>query len=71
MKNTVTVLLAKCPRITPIKQVNTLADKILFLLDNDQLRTEMGRARRRRVEQYFELNYCTDKIIEAIEKAIR
>lgn len=54
--------------LIPIKQVSALVDKILCLLENEQLRTEMGQAGRRRVEQHFELDYCTEKIVEALEK---
>lgn len=55
--------------LIPIKQVTALVDKILSLLDNEQLRTRMGQAGRLRMEQYFELDYCTEKIVEALEKA--
>jgi glycosyltransferase involved in cell wall biosynthesis len=57
--------------LVPVKQVNPLVDKIMLLLDNEQLRTQMGRAGRQRIEQYFELGYCTNKIVEALEKAMR
>ncbi len=56
--------------LVPVKNATALAEKILVLLDNEQLRLQMGRAARQRVEQHFELNYCTEKIIEALEKAI-
>ena len=55
--------------LVPIKKVTPLVEKILRLLDDEQLRTRMGQAGRERVEQYFELDYCTDKIVEALEKA--
>jgi len=56
--------------LVPVKQVSPLADKITLLLANEHLRKEMGQAGRQRVEQYFELGYCTEKIVEALEKAI-
>ncbi len=56
--------------LVPIKQAPPLASKILSLLDNERLRTELGQAGRQQVEQYFELDYCTERIIEALEKAM-
>jgi glycosyltransferase involved in cell wall biosynthesis len=57
--------------LVPVKQVAPLADKISILLDNPQLCRDMGRAGRQRAEKYFELNHCTEKIVEAIEIACR
>lgn len=56
--------------LVPVKQVSPLADKILLLLSNEHLRKEMGQAGRQRVEQHFELRYCTERIVETLEKAI-
>ncbi len=56
--------------LVPVKQISPLANKILLLLDNENLRKEMGQAGRQRVEQCFELRYCTERIVEALEKAI-
>lgn len=56
--------------LIPVKQVDPLVDKLLLLLDDEQLERQMGQAGRQRVEQYFDLGYCTEKIIEALEKAI-
>jgi glycosyltransferase involved in cell wall biosynthesis len=56
--------------LVPVKQAEPLADKLLLLLDDEQLRRKMGQAGRLRVEQHFELSYCTKKIAEALEKAI-
>ena len=55
--------------LVPIKKATALVEKILQLLDDKQSRTRMGKAGRKRVEQYFGLDYCTDKIVEALEKA--
>jgi len=55
--------------LVPIKEAAPLVDKILYLLDNEQVQTQMGRAARQLVERHFELDYCTDKIIKALEKA--
>jgi glycosyltransferase involved in cell wall biosynthesis len=56
--------------LVPVKQVDPLVDKISLLLDDKQLRMQMGQAGRQRVEQYFELDYCTKKIVDALEKAV-
>ncbi len=56
--------------LIPVKQVVPLVDRIMLLLDDKQLRRQMGRAGRKRVEQHFELGSCTDKIVQALEKAI-
>jgi glycosyltransferase involved in cell wall biosynthesis len=54
--------------LVPVKQVTALVEKILLLLDDEQLRTQMGQAGRQRAEKDFELNYCTDMIVETLEK---
>lgn len=55
--------------LVPTKQVSALVEKVLFLLDNEQMRIQMGQVGRQHVEQYFELDYCTDRIVDALEKA--
>lgn len=54
--------------LIPIKQVNPLVEKITQLVDDPQLSTKMGQAGRKHIEQYFELNYCTQKILETLER---
>lgn len=55
--------------LIPVKQVTYLVEKTSCLLDNQELRAQMGRAARQRVEQHFGLDYCTKRIVEALEKA--
>jgi glycosyltransferase involved in cell wall biosynthesis len=55
--------------LVPIKDVGALADKIVLLLDNKQLRVQMGQTGREYVEENFELGYCTERILEALEEA--
>lgn len=55
--------------LVAVKQTNPLVDKISMLLNNPHLCHSMGQAGRQRVEQYFELNHCTEKIVETIETA--
>jgi glycosyltransferase involved in cell wall biosynthesis len=55
--------------LVPIKQLTPLADRISYLLCNEQRRAQMGRAARQRAEQHFGLDYCTEEIVEALEKA--
>ncbi|HUW18209.1 MAG TPA: glycosyltransferase family 4 protein [Sedimentisphaerales bacterium] len=55
--------------LVPIKELTPLVDRISCLLCNEQRRKQMGRAARQRVEQHFGLDYCTEKIVEALEKA--
>ena len=55
--------------LVPAKQVLPIIDKIKVLLDDDKLRDKMGKAGRTRVENHYELNYCTILILDAIEKA--
>jgi glycosyltransferase involved in cell wall biosynthesis len=57
--------------LIPIKQTTPLVNKILHLLGDEQLRQEMGKAGRQRVEQHFELSSCTDKIVEVLERACK
>jgi len=56
--------------LVPIRDAAAVADGIVSLVDNRHLRQKMGRAARQRVEQNFELEYCTKKIVEALEKAM-
>jgi glycosyltransferase involved in cell wall biosynthesis len=57
--------------LVPVKQVEPLAKKIWCLLDDEQLRTHMGQAGIRRVESHFESDYCTERIVNALEDACR
>lgn len=54
--------------IVPRKDVDALADKIIELVMNPQMRTIMGKNGRKRVMQYYEWNKCVDKIIGAYKK---
>ena len=56
--------------LVPVKQAEPLADKLLLLLDDEQLRRRMGQAGRQHVQQHFEVEYCTKKIVEALEQAV-
>lgn len=56
--------------LVPVKQATILSDKISFLLGNKLLQTQMGKAGRKLVEQHFEFNYCTGRIVEVLEEAI-
>lgn len=60
---------SKTGYLVPVRQVDPLIEKIELLVDDDNLRTSMGQAGRQRIERYFEANYCTDKIVEALEMA--
>jgi glycosyltransferase involved in cell wall biosynthesis len=62
---------SKTGLLIPIKQVSSLADSILYLLDNRQLRIQMGEAGRKRVEEYYEISACTHKIADALDEACR
>jgi glycosyltransferase EpsD len=53
--------------LVPVKQAIPLADKISILLNDAELCRRMGLAGRQRAEQCFELSYCTEKIIDALE----
>jgi glycosyltransferase involved in cell wall biosynthesis len=55
--------------LIPVKQVEPLVDKIDLLATNEAVRIMMGRAGRKRVEQYFASDICTDKIVKALECA--
>ena len=56
--------------LIPVKKAEPLADKIQLLVDDEKLRLQMGQMGRRRAEVYFEVGYCTNKIVEALEKAM-
>ena len=59
---------SKTGYLVPVRQVAPLIEKIELLVDDDNLRTSMGQAGRQRIERYFEANYCTERIVEALEK---
>ena len=56
--------------LIPIKQVGPLVEKITQLVNDPQLSAKMGKAGREHIEQHFELNYCTEKIVETLNKVI-
>lgn len=55
--------------LVPVKQVGPLVEKMELLADDRSLRDNFGRHGRERIEKEFEIKYCTDKILTAIEKA--
>jgi len=65
-----TVLNGETGFLIPLRDPGSLSDKILTLLDDHQLQKAMGKKGRQRIERYFGLNFCTEKIIEALGKAI-
>ena len=48
-----------------------LCEKIIFLADNPEVRIEMGRAGRERVEKYFSWDFSIPHLISAYEYVIR
>jgi glycosyltransferase involved in cell wall biosynthesis len=57
--------------LIPVKQVQPLVDRIVQMLDDAALRTRMGQAGRRRVEGRFELERCTQQIVDVLETIAR
>ncbi len=56
--------------LVPIKQSSPIANKIIYLINDEKKRRQMGYAARQYIEKYFELDYCTKKIVESLEKAM-
>jgi glycosyltransferase involved in cell wall biosynthesis len=56
--------------LVPVRMVEPLAERLEALLDDPGLRTRMGQAGRRRVEQVYELDHCTRAIVEVLEHAM-
>ncbi len=54
--------------LVPTRDANALAKALLQCIMNDALCQKLGEAGRRRVEDEFELGYCTDVIADTIEK---
>ncbi len=57
--------------LVPVKRVPPLVDRIVRLLDDESLRTRLGQAGRRRVEEVFEFEACTRRIVEVLEASMR
>lgn len=57
--------------LVPTKDPTQLAQRMAELLDDEALRTRMGRAGRQRVEAGFELSHCTRMIADAIDEACK
>jgi glycosyltransferase involved in cell wall biosynthesis len=57
--------------LTPVKQPEVLAEKMNALIDDPALRSSMGEAGRRHVEEVFELQDCTREVVETLERAVR
>ena len=55
--------------LIPTKDPIQLAKRMAELLDDEALRTRMGRAGRQRVETGFELSHCTRVIVDSIDRA--
>jgi glycosyltransferase involved in cell wall biosynthesis len=56
--------------LVPAKDGVALADQIQTLLENQELRREMGREGRRRVEQYFTAQRVADQIVGAYDRLL-
>ncbi len=56
--------------LVPVKAVGPLVEKLVALLDDPTLRARMGRAGRRRAEQYYEIDYCTQTIVGVLDHAM-
>jgi glycosyltransferase involved in cell wall biosynthesis len=57
--------------LIPVKQIQPLVDRIVQMLDDAALRTRMGEAGRRRIEGRFELERCTQEIVDVLETIAR
>jgi glycosyltransferase involved in cell wall biosynthesis len=57
--------------LIPVKQIQPLVDRIVQMLDDAALRTRMGEAGRRRIEGRFELERCTQQIVDVLETIAR
>lgn len=51
--------------------INAMAEKILYLINNPEIRLKMGRAGRLFVERNYEINESNKKLIEILEEVIR
>ena len=49
--------------LVPIKSPDRMAEAVSFLLDNEKLRTELGIAARKTIEQKFTWSAISDKIL--------
>lgn len=56
--------------LIPIRDSLSLAAKIITLLNNDDLRINMGQLARQKVESDHELNMCTNIIMQALDQVI-
>ena len=65
-----TIIDNECGYIVLPKNALALAEKIDFLLDNEDVRNHAGSAARKHVEKNYELNYCTKKILQVLERAV-
>lgn len=54
--------------LVPIKQSEPIVEKIVFLADNKLTCTKMGFAGRKRVEEIYSLQKCTEEILEIMGK---
>ncbi|MGH7730634.1 MAG: glycosyltransferase family 4 protein [Candidatus Eiseniibacteriota bacterium] len=56
--------------LVPVRAVEPLAEKLVALLGDPDLRARMGQAGRRRVEQHYEIDHCTRTIVGVLENAM-
>lgn len=56
--------------LVPERDPTALADRIVTLIQQPELRCQMGRAGRRQVEEHFHPEDITDRLIEVYERAI-
>ena len=57
--------------LIPIKDANALAEKIIILVDNSELRQRMGNAAREYAEKYFSIENVVNKHLELYNEMIK
>lgn len=65
------VLDGKSGFLVPEKDVNALAERLEFLIENPEMWSEMGRAGREYVEENFDINKLNDRLVKIYQQLLK
>ena len=57
--------------MVPERDVDALAEKLTYLVENPQLWREMGRKGRAFVEEHFDIEKLNDRLVEMYEQLVK
>lgn len=64
------VLDGKCGFLVPARDVDSLTERLVYLIDHPEIWNQMGRHGRNIVEEYFDINKLNDRLVLIYEQLL-